>query len=203
MVPFEWPKNKDPDKKEFWVFGFRAGALNLPKWAKKPRKVSLICHLDTVPPGNLDWGPFKARKETRVYNGVSTPFLIGRGAIDDKGPAVVAFDAFAQALRQAYEKDPITNEYRYPNAIKKLEDELILEVLFDTSEETDMSTPHYLDANSDEEPDLGIVFDAYWSVREKALSGRHLALVRKMLLQSPRRIPGILPIWNLRWVPPI
>jgi succinyl-diaminopimelate desuccinylase len=50
-------------------------------------------------------------------------------------------------------------------ASNKLNDKLILEVLFDTSEETDMSTPHYLDENSDEEPDLGIVFDAYWSVR--------------------------------------
>ena len=162
---FEWPEKKDPRKKESWVFGFRAGALEVPKETKKPRKVSLICHLDTVPPGNLDWDPFNAREENRVYNGVSTPFLIGRGAIDDKGPAVVAFEAFARALRQVYEVDPKSMDYKYPNAIKKLKEELILEVLFDTSEETDMSTPDYLKANKKEEPDLGIVFDAYWSVR--------------------------------------
>ncbi|MBN1236271.1 MAG: M20/M25/M40 family metallo-hydrolase [Methanotrichaceae archaeon] len=151
----EWTgpfKDEKDYEKEACVFFYRAGAIK----AVKPRKVSLICHLDTVPPGNLNWNPFEAREEERVYNGVSTPFLIGRGAIDDKGPAVVAFEAFTRALQQA-----AADEY----ALKKLEKELILEVLFDTSEETDMSTPHYLNANPDQEPDLGIVFDAYWSVR--------------------------------------
>ncbi len=155
---FEWKgepyQDSEGNMKVPWVFGFQAGAHV--STTPQPRKVSLICHLDTVPPGNLDWKPFEARQETRVYNGVSTPFLIGRGAIDDKGPAVVAFDAFVRALQQANAD---------PNAINKLKKELILEVLFDTSEETDMSTPFYLDANKKEMPDLGIVFDAYWSVR--------------------------------------
>jgi len=151
----EWTGNYIDEKgneKEACVFFYRSGAIK----AKKCRKVSLICHLDTVPPGDLGWRPFEAREETRVYNGVPTPFLIGRGAIDDKGPAVVAFEAFTRALQQAAADQ---------DALKKLKEELILEVLFDTSEETDMSTPHYLDANRDQEPDMGIVFDAYWSVR--------------------------------------
>jgi succinyl-diaminopimelate desuccinylase len=91
MQSFEW--RSDPPK--YRVFGFRAG--------KGPRKVSIICHLDTVPPGNDDWHPFKPRVETRVYNGVPTDFLIGRGSIDDKGPAVVAFEAFTRALNSANE----------------------------------------------------------------------------------------------------
>ncbi len=180
MMPFEWKgkyKDDEGNEKEAWVFGFRAGALEVPKGTKKPRKVSLICHLDTVPPGNLDWHPFDAREETRVYNGVSTPFLIGRGAIDDKGPAVVAFEAFTRALKQV--------DVDEEGASNKLKDKLILEVLFDTSEETDMSTPHYLDANSDEEPDLGIVFDAYWSVRAEKGIERPIFTISNDVTSAP------------------
>jgi len=140
MRSFEWEIND----KEYWVFGFRAGVGS--------RKLSLICHLDTVPPGNYEWQPFVPRTEIRLYKGVPTPFLIGRGAIDDKGPAVVAFEAFTRALRKTSE---------YPQAL----DKVTLEVLFDTSEETDMSTPKYFGANPEEKPALGIVFDAFWSVR--------------------------------------
>lgn len=178
---FEWTgdpyKDGEGNKKVPWVFGFRsASGVDISKATKKPRKISLICHLDTVPPGNLGWNPFKAREETRVYNGVSTPFLIGRGAIDDKGPAVVAFEAFTRALQQAG-KDP--------NAIKKLNEELILEVLFDTSEETDMSTPFYLDKNPNMEPDLGIVFDAYWSVRAEKGIERPIFTISNDVTSAP------------------
>jgi len=181
MIPFEWKGNYKDDKgseKEAWVFGFRAGAcgVDISKATQKPRKVSLICHLDTVPPGNLDWNPFNAREEDRVYNGVSTPFLIGRGAIDDKGPAVVAFEAFTRALRQANADQ---------DAIKKLKEELILEVLFDTSEETEMSTPYYLDANKKEEPDLGVVFDAYWSVRAEKGIERPIFFISNKVTSEP------------------
>ena len=179
MEFFQWPEDIDDEtkKQKYWVFGFRAGALKVPKGSKKPRKVSLICHLDTVSPGNFSWDPFNAREETRIYNGIPTAFLIGRGAIDDKGPAAVAFEAFSRALRLA-RKDS--------NAIKKLEDELILEVLFDTSEETDMSTPHYLEANKEQEPDLGIVFDAYWSVRaEKGLERPIFSISSKDFAPTP------------------
>lgn len=178
MRPFNWTGQYTDDegnKKEAWVFGFRAGA-DISKATKKTRKVSLICHLDTVPPGNLDWEPFKARQEDRIYNGVSTPFLIGRGAIDDKGPAVVAFEAFTQALQMANADD---------DAINKLNEELILEVLFDTSEETDMSTPHYLDANEDQEPDLGIVFDAYWCVRAEKGIERPIFTISRDVTSAP------------------
>ncbi len=137
---FEWQSKDD----KYRVFRFRAG--------NGQRKVSIICHLDTVPPGNDDWGPFDPRVETRIYKGVQTDFLIGRGAIDDKGPAVVAFEAFTRALKNANGNE---------DALKGV----TLEVLFDTSEETDMSTPHYFEANKDEMPAFGIVFDAIWSVR--------------------------------------
>jgi len=141
MRSFEW-KSDESDLPKYRVFGFRAG--------KGAKKVSIICHLDTVPPGNDTWNPFEPRVETRVYNGVPTDFLIGRGSIDDKGPAVVAFEAFTRALNSA-------NETALDN--------ITLEVLYDTSEETDMSTPHYFDALPDEKPAFGVVFDAYWSVR--------------------------------------
>ncbi|HJV77140.1 MAG TPA: M20/M25/M40 family metallo-hydrolase, partial [Paludibacter sp.] len=137
---FEW-KSVDG---VYWVFGFRAG--------NGPRKVSLICHLDTVPPGNNEWKPFEPRCETRIYKGVPTEFLIGRGSIDDKGPAVVAFEAFTRAVKKANESSTAL-------------DNVTLEVLFDTSEETDMSTSHYFDAKPTEKPTFGIVFDALWSIR--------------------------------------
>jgi len=177
MSFFEWRTEPDNDSgQEYRVFGFRTGA-DISK-IPKPRKVSLICHLDTVPPGNDNWHPFEAREETRIYNGVPTPFLIGRGAIDDKGPAVVAFEAFRRALQQIKEEDQ--------EVIKKLKDKLILEVLFDTSEETAMSTPKYLEANKEQEPDLGIVFDAYWSVRaEKGLERPIFSISSKDFAPTP------------------
>jgi succinyl-diaminopimelate desuccinylase len=48
---------------------------------------------------------------------------------------------------------------------------LTIDVLLDTSEETDMSTPQYLKSlKPEEQPDLGVVFDAFWAVRaEKGL----------------------------------
>ena len=137
---FDW---KSADKK-YWVFGFRSGS--------GPRKVSLICHLDTVPPGNNEWKPFEPRIESRIYKGVPTDFLIGRGSIDDKGPAVVAFEAFSRAVKEANDNSVTLNE-------------ITLEVLFDTSEETDMSTSQYFDANPGVKPTFGIVFDALWSIR--------------------------------------
>ena len=139
---FEW--HGGDDKTPYWVFGYRAGTGK--------RKVSVICHLDTVPPGDDSWNPFAPRVEQRLYKGVPMDFLIGRGAIDDKGPAVVAFEAFTRALQQVADK---------PDALA----DVTLEVLFDTSEETDMSTSHYFDANPAEKPDFGIVFDAMWAVR--------------------------------------
>ena len=162
MQPFEW-EGADGDKK-YWVFGYRAGAGR--------RKVSIICHLDTVPPGNDNWNPFEAREETRIYKGAPTPFLIGRGAIDDKGPAVVAFEAFTRALAGLSADS---------DALKRV----TLEVLFDTSEETDMSTPHYFAKHPEKKPKLGIVFDAYWSVRAEKGIERPLFTVSADAVPAP------------------
>ena len=141
----EW-NTKDGDK-VYRVFRYIAGSED-----KEKRKISIICHLDTVPPGNDEWRPFAPRVETRVYKGVPTEFLIGRGSIDDKGPAVVAFDALINALNAAKDQ-------------KTALDNLTLEVMFDTSEETNMSTPVYFKNYPDKIPTMGIVFDAFWSVR--------------------------------------
>lgn len=162
VTPFEWQGSND-DKK-YWVFGYRAGTGT--------KKVSVICHLDTVPPGNEDWDPFTVRLEQRLYKGVPMDFLIGRGTIDDKGPAVVAFEAFTRAVQQAADT---------PDALAKV----TLEVLFDTSEETDMSTSHYFDANPAEQPAFGIVFDAMWAVRaEKGVERPTFTVSAKQLLTS-------------------
>ena len=143
---FEWKgMEHDPTGKEYWVFGYRAG--------NGPRKVSLLSHLDTVAPGGNGWKPFDPRMEYREYNkNGKTLFLVGRGSIDDKGPAVVAFAALTRAV------DSASNN---PHAL----DGVTLEVLFDTSEETDMSTPHYFNNNQQNKPKFGIVFDAGWCVR--------------------------------------
>lgn len=137
---FEWKS----DDKKFWVFGFRAG--------KGVRKVSFLTHLDTVPPGNTDWKPFEPRLENRMYKGTSEQFLIGRGSIDDKGPAVATFEALTTVLKNADSN---------PSAL----DNVTFEILFDTSEETDMSTLYYFDKQPDQLPAFGVVFDAFWTVR--------------------------------------
>ena len=137
---FEW---RDPEH-PYWVFGWRVGSGT--------NRMSIISHLDTVSPGGTDWRPFEPRIEQRDYNGTTTDFLIGRGTIDDKGPAVVALHALLAVLPDL-EANP------------DLLQNVTLEILLDTSEETDMSTPHYLAANPDAAPTFGIVFDAMWSVR--------------------------------------
>ena len=137
---FEW---RDPDK-PYWVFGWRVGS--------GANRMAVISHLDTVPPGEADWRPFEPRIEQRDYNGTRTDFLVGRGTIDDKGPAVVALHALLAVLPDL-EANP------------DLLQDVTLEIILDTSEETDMSTPYYLAANPDATPSFGIVFDAMWSIR--------------------------------------
>ena len=57
-----------------------------------------------VPPGEKRWKPFKPRKEKRALNGVETEFLVGRGALDDKGPSALAF-AVMKALAKRFQKE--------------------------------------------------------------------------------------------------
>jgi len=139
LEPFEW-RRAGPTQTQ-WVFGLRLGS--------GPKKVAILTHLDTVPPGNADWRPFEPRTETRDYRGGSQPFLVGRGAVDDKGPAVLGLIVM-RALAKHYDGS---------NAL----DGLTVDLIFDTSEETDFSTAYYFEQFG--VPDFGIVFDAIWTVR--------------------------------------
>ena len=153
---FEW---KNPVGHEYWLFGFRLGS--------GPHKIAVCCHLDTVPPGdNLSWNPFELIHEQRDYMGKSSQdFYVGRGSIDDKGPAVVAFNVLKA----------VATEY---DGSEKL-DATTVEVIFDTSEETDMAMPHYLEAVPEANPDFGIIFDASWSVRaEKGIERPKFTVAR-------------------------
>ncbi|NRB41859.1 MAG: M20/M25/M40 family metallo-hydrolase [Pseudomonadales bacterium] len=139
----EWKKNVDGEDR--WVYSFRIG--------EGENLVSIISHLDTVAPGSADWRPFELREEQRAYTGLAPQtFLVGRGAIDDKGPGVFALDAI-KAIARDYDNNPsgLGNN--------------TIEMLFDTSEETSMSMPHYFNDCPDCEPDFGIVFDSKWCVR--------------------------------------
>ncbi|WNG16967.1 M20/M25/M40 family metallo-hydrolase [Cystobacter fuscus] len=142
LVPFEWKKTINGQ--EYWLFGVRVGS--------GPRRVALSSHLDTVPPGTqAGWEPFKLVKEQRTYFGRAQEFYVGRGSIDDKGPALIAFNVLKAVARQ-YDGDSKLNG-------------VTLEVLFDTSEETDMAMPYYLEDKPEENPDLGVIFDAMWCIR--------------------------------------
>ncbi|WP_245591955.1 M20/M25/M40 family metallo-hydrolase [Cystobacter fuscus] len=143
LVPFEWKKTINGQ--EYWLFGVRVGS--------GPRRVALSSHLDTVPPGTPQpgWEPFKLVKEQRTYFGREQEFYVGRGSIDDKGPALIAFNVLKAVARQ-YDGDSKLNG-------------VTLEVLFDTSEETDMAMPYYLEDKPEENPDLGVIFDAMWCIR--------------------------------------
>eukprot|EP00177_Eucheuma_denticulatum_P005667 GFKZ01010317.1.p1 GENE.GFKZ01010317.1~~GFKZ01010317.1.p1 ORF type:complete len:635 (+),score=107.60 GFKZ01010317.1:27-1907(+) len=167
FTPFEWAGSADkhgdvtghinpPDKLidtlPFWVFGFRLGPDSAPV------KISLVCHLDTVPASDdpdLGWFPFEPEEQQREYEGspnaTSQTFLVGRGCQDDKGPASSAFCVF-RALAKAFDGTDIFEGTQ-------------VEVIFDTSEETDMSTPKYWLDPQTREPDFGIVYDAMWCVR--------------------------------------
>lgn len=139
LEPFEW-RRAGPTQTQ-WVFGLRLGT--------GPKRVAILAHLDTVPPGNADWRPFEPRVETRDYRGKPQPFLVGRGAVDDKGPAVLGLTVM-RALAHLYDGT---------NAL----DGLTIELIFDTSEETDISTAYYFEEVG--APDFGLVFDAVWTVR--------------------------------------
>ena len=153
---FEW---KQPVGHEYWLFGFRLGS--------GPHKIAVCCHLDTVPPGDdSSWNPFELVREQRDYMGkASQDFYVGRGSIDDKGPAVVAFNVLKAVARKYDGSDKL-------NATT-------VEVIFDTSEETDMAMPHYLRAMPADSPDFGIIFDASWSVRaEKGIERPKFTVAR-------------------------
>lgn len=139
LEPFEWRGAAGTTPTQ-WVFGFRLG--------DGPKKIAILAHLDTVP-GNADWRPFEPRIETRDHRGSPQSFLVGRGAVDDKGPAVLGFIVMRA----------LANLYDGTRAL----DGLSIELIFDTSEETDFSTAYYFQQVG--EPDFGIVFDAAWTVR--------------------------------------
>lgn len=165
LTPFQWcrfenetttvePSDEDCVACKYWVFGFRFGSPD-PK-----QKLTIICHLDTVPASNSSdgsWTPFDVKVKSNDYDGGAgsespQDFLVGRGCIDDKGPAISAF-LVVRALAMAFDGSP------------KMEDTQI-EIIFDTSEETDMSTPYYLlDEKNTKVPDFGVVYDAQWCVR--------------------------------------
>lgn len=163
LTPFEWKKTINGQ--EYWLFGVRVGS--------GPRRVALSSHLDTVAPGNQEgWEPFKLVKEQRTYLGKEQEFYVGRGAIDDKGPALIALNVLKAVARQ-YDGD------------SRL-DRLTLEVIFDTSEETDMSMHHYLEDKPEENPDLGVIFDAMWCIRaEKGLERPVFTIQRRATPPEP------------------
>ena len=137
---FEWHS----ETSEHWLFWFRVG--------NGPQKISLLAHVDTVQADGSD-RPFEPRVEKRDYVGKKMDFLVGRGTIDDKGPAITTFIVL-RALAKQYDDNP--------EAIESFTFELI----FDTSEETSIATRRYLKAiDETEQPDFGIVFDSVWSIR--------------------------------------
>ena len=143
----EWRKESGiPDEpKYWWVFGIRLG--------KGPYKIALSTHLDTVSPGDASqWEPFTLKKETHDTPEASQQeFWVGRGAIDDKGPALSTLQVLKKIAR-SYDGNPLL-------------DDISVELIFDTSEETSMSMPHYLEANPEAQPDLAVIYDASWCVR--------------------------------------
>ena len=70
----------------------RAGYI---EWGSGEKMLGLLCHLDVVPAGE-GWShdPFLLRREKGR--------LIGRGVIDDKGPAVTLFFAMLRLKNQGY-----------------------------------------------------------------------------------------------------
>ena len=151
LRPFQWRADTpDNNGKRFWIFGFRLGT------GENVR--SILTHGDTVAPGNLSWKPFNARVEKRMFNGKMRDFIVGRGTSDDKGATIVAFNVLKALAKRL-------------DGANALED-WTLELIIDTSEETGMSTPHYLKEPGVRPPAFGIVFDATWTIRGEKGSER-------------------------------
>lgn len=135
---------------DYWIFGFRLGNPSA------PNKIAIICHVDTVSAdeSSTQWAPFDPVIENKDFeHGTQSPqdFLVGRGCIDDKGAAVSAFTVL-RSLAETYDGSP---------AFENVQIEFIL----DTSEETAMSTPHYFEDPNTFVPSFGVVYDAQWVVR--------------------------------------
>ncbi|HAI68545.1 MAG TPA: hypothetical protein DCM38_03805, partial [Gammaproteobacteria bacterium] len=155
---FEWKQDRtatqtDP-MEQYWLFGYRIGSDE----REGVTRLSLIAHLDTVAPGNAaDWEtkePFVIHEVKRQYHGKRTPFLVARGAVDDKGPSAIVLSALRSVAKE------------YDN--QGLPEDVAIEVLFETSEETDMATLQYLNDTADpvyRKPSMGIVYDAFWCIR--------------------------------------
>lgn len=148
----QWKKTIDA--KDYWVYAYRIGhGDNL---------TSIIAHLDTVAAYDNSWEPFTLREEKRAYASEKTQtFLVGRGSIDNKGPAIFALDALKIIAKQ------------YDNIGTGLTNSS-LEVLFDTSEESGASVAKYFQNCPRCIPQLGIVFDSKWCIRaEKGIERPH------------------------------
>lgn len=194
IVGIHNPSESQIDENSYWTFGFRIGP------AEPETKLTLVCHLDTVPatPGPAwEVNPFDPELKLKDYPGGAEEtqnFLVGRGTLDDKGPAVSAFVA-VRALAKAFDK---TDRFEKTQ----------LEIIFDTSEETDMSTPRFWGDNPKEAPDFGIVYDAMWCVRaEKGgerpvfwvkpsnVSSDSNGLVLSTLITNPDNSCNTIPDW--------
>lgn len=154
---------------KFSVFGLRLGS-DQPAY-----KMVAICHLDTVSAAeDGSWSPFSPSIETREYpEGTKNPqsFLVGRGCIDDKGPAISAF-LVARCVAKALDG---TSHL----------DNIQIDFLFDTSEETEMSTPVYLGEDHSKLPDFGVVYDASWIVRAEKGAERPKFIVNPSAKSPP------------------
>lgn len=171
IEPWEWKveSGNAAEPRYYWVFGFRLG--------NGPRKISLNTHFDTVSPGDTDvWEPFvltKSRGATK--HGGEQDLWVGRGAIDDKGPALATFLVLKDIAR-AYDGSPLL-------------DDITVELIFDTTEEIGaMSMRRYREENAEEAADLEIIFDTFWAVRaEKG--------IERPVFTLPREAPPTAGVW--------
>lgn len=186
------PSDRQCKNADYWVMGLRFGS-DTPE-----NRVALICHLDTVPATAGDsWRPFHPHVEERTYDyeGSDIPsqdFLVGRGCVDDKGPAISAFIA-ARTLAKQFDGSALVEKTMF-------------ELIFDTSEETDMSFPHYIEDPATNKPDFGVVYDAMWVVRAEKGCERPVFSVPKgsppstgiyieSLLSAPNNSTNTIPDW--------
>lgn len=195
------PSDDDCLKADYWVMGLRFGGekLNEEPVKKRKNRVALICHLDTVPAAEGDdWRPFHPHVEKRTYeydgcDKKAQDFLVGRGCVDDKGPAISAFIA-ARTIAKQFDGKPEVEH-------------TVFDIIFDTSEETDMSFPHYIEDDETEKPDFGVVYDAQWVVRAEKGCERPVFSVLKgsppssglyieSLLTAPNNSTNTIPDWT-------
>lgn len=177
------PSDDDCRSADYWVFGFAIGPEDA------PNRICIATHADVVPATKSDdglWKPFvpEVKKDVDYPTGIykKQDFLVGRGAVDNKGQVCSAL-AVARAIAKTYNGTGALKNTR-------------IEFISDSSEETEMGVPYYTKWREGQRGgrrpfDLGIVYDGGWMIVAEKGSERPAFTVDEILTKQALVLPPL------------